>query len=70
MHESHERDNLCHFRGNRERNENRSLWHVASFLSASTLPSNETNFTFRGEIVIQKFESSTQEWRIVENVRR
>lgn len=69
MHESHERDNLCHFRGNRERNENRSLWGCF-VLSASTLPSNETNFTFRREIVaeIRKF---SQEWReFVENVRQ
>ena len=51
MHESHERDNLCHFRGererererkgNRERNENRSLW--GCFVLSTALPSNETD---------------------------
>lgn len=49
MHESHERDNLCHFRGerererkgNRERNENRSLW--GCFVLSTALPSNQTN---------------------------
>lgn len=73
MHESHERDNLCHFRGerkrerkgNRERNENRSLW--GCFVLSTALPSNETNhlsWKSRRNSKIQVTEMAS-----VENVR-